>query len=160
MTRGDQGAPCVNQRVRLVAQKKVLFDVQKENRVLFYAHDNFIDKNKASKYTTILILDDGPILEMPQRFDQLFQIKLTEKVTKLKNFFKSCLALIKDKDVVEELSSLVEEPQPSVRPEKKVNHIGERPKTGRELRVNAQIGDYDMDFIILDLGLDINIMTR
>ena len=59
-----------------------------------------------------------------------------------------------------ELSSLVEEPQLSVRPKIKFNHIGKIPKTGRELRMNAQIGDYDMDFIILDLGSNINIMTR
>ena len=55
-----------------------------------------------------------PILEMPQIFEQLFQIKPTEKVNKLKNFFKICLALIEDKDAMEELSTLVEQPQPSV----------------------------------------------
>ena len=26
--------------------------------------------------------------------------------------------------------------------------------------MTAQIGDYDMDYIILDLGLDVNILTR
>ena len=26
--------------------------------------------------------------------------------------------------------------------------------------MNAHIGDYDMNFIILDLGLDVNILTR
>ena len=33
-------------------------------------------------------------------------------------------------------------------------------KTGRELCINTQIGDYDIEFIILDLGLDVNILTR
>ena len=47
-----------------------------------------------------------------------------------------------------------------MRPEKKVNHIGKILKTGRELRMNAQIGNYDMDFIIQDLGSDVNILTR
>ena len=51
---------------------------------------------------------------------------------------------------MEKLSTLVEEPQPSVRLEKGVNHISKSLKTSRELRMNAQISDYDMDFIILD----------
>ena len=33
-------------------------------------------------------------------------------------------------------------------------------KTGHELRTTAQIGDYDMDYIVLDLGSDVNILTR
>ena len=78
----------------------------------------------------------------------------------MKDFCKSCLELIKDKDVMEKLSNLVEEPQTSVRPEKKVNHIGKILKNGRELRMNGQIGDYDMDDIILDLGSDVNILTK
>ena len=42
--------------------------------------------------------------------------------------------------------------------EKKFNHIHNKCKTGRELRMNAQIGDYDMDYIILDLGSNVNIL--
>ena len=30
---------------------------------------------------------------------------------------------------------------------------------GRELRMSKQISDYDMDYIILDPGLDVNILT-
>ena len=41
-----------------------------------------------------------------------------------------------------------------------VNHIGKRLKIGFELRMTAQIGDYDMDYIIMDLGFDFNILTR
>ena len=78
----------------------------------------------------------------------------------MKNFFKSFLALIEDKYALADLSTLVEEPHPSMQPEKKFNHICKRLKTSRKLRMNAQIGDYDMDFIILDLGLDVNIIRR
>ena len=48
------------------------------------------------------------------------------------------------------------EPQP----EKKFNQVRKKFKTGCELRMNPQIGDYDMDYIILDLGSDVNILTR
>ena len=45
-------------------------------------------------------------------------------------------------------------------PEKKVNQVRKKFKTGSELRMTMQIGDYDMDYIILNLGSNINILTR
>ena len=44
--------------------------------------------------------------------------------------------------------------------EKKVNQVWRKCKTGFELRMNSRIGDYDMDYIILDLGSDVNILTH
>ena len=35
---------------------------------------------------------------------------------------------------------------------KVVHQIKDYIRTGREMRLNAQIGDYDMDEVILDLG--------
>ena len=45
-------------------------------------------------------------------------------------------------------------------PSKKVNSIKTKLKTGRKLRMTAQIGDYDMDYIILNLGFDVNILIH
>ena len=42
----------------------------------------------------------------------------------------------------------------------RVNHIGKRLNSGRELRMISQIGNYRMDYIIQDLGSDVNIITR
>ena len=47
-----------------------------------------------------------------------------------------------------------------MRTEKRVNCIGKILKNGRELRVTSQTGDYNMDYIILDLGSNVNILTR
>ena len=38
--------------------------------------------------------------------------------------------------------------------------MGKRLKIGHELRMTTQIGDYDMDYIILNLGSDVNILNR
>ena len=46
---------------------------------------------------------------MPERFEQLIRKPPMKKVSKLKYFFKSCLVLINDKDVVAELTTLIEE---------------------------------------------------
>ena len=54
----------------------------------------------------------------------------------------------------------IEENQEEIQPERRVNYVGKRSKTSRELRMTAQIGYYDMDYIILDMGSDVNILTR
>ena len=51
-----------------------------------------------------------------------------KKVSNIKDFFKICLALINDKDVITELTALIEETPDDLRPEKRVNHIGKRLK--------------------------------
>ena len=97
---------------------------------------------------------------MPKIFEQLIRRLPTKRVSKLKDFFKSCLALIHDKDVVTEFTSLIEYNTTDMHPERRVNQVRSKRKIGRELRMTAQIGDYDMDYIILELGSDVNILTR
>ena len=57
-----------------------------------------------------------------------------KKVSKLKEIFKSFLALINDKYVFTELTTLIEETTEDLRPEKIVNHIGKKMNTYQELR--------------------------
>ena len=33
-------------------------------------------------------------------------------------------------------------------------------RTNKELHLNAQIGEYDIDYMVLDLGSEINVMTK
>ena len=75
--------------------------IPKNKKGLFFdaCHD-FIDRNQESTSIFVPIFDQGPILEIPQRFEQLFQRKSIEKVIKLRDFFKSVSALIEDKDVM------------------------------------------------------------
>ena len=55
---------------------------------------------------------------------------------------------------------MIEETSIELRPKKKVSQVRKKFKTGCKLRMTVQIGDYDMDYIILDLGSDVNILTR
>lgn len=43
---------------------------------------------------------------------------------------------------------------------KVVHQIKKYIRIGREMRLNAQIGDYDMEEVILDLGSEVNVLTR
>ena len=68
--------------------------------------------------------------------------------------------LIQDKDAIAELQAIIDEIPVVPQIEKKVNQVWRKCKIGHELRMNAHISDYDMDYIILDLGSDVNILTR
>ena len=68
---------------------------------------------------------------MPKIFEQLIRRLPTKKVSKLKEFLKICLELIHDKYVVEKLTTLIENTSEDLRPEKRVNKIGSKWKTGQ-----------------------------
>ena len=60
---------------------------------------------------------------MPKRFEQLLKKKPMKRVSKIKEIFKICFALLNDKDVVVELTTLIEWIINNVQPKKRVNHI-------------------------------------
>ena len=90
----------------------------------------------------------------------------------MKSFLQSCLQLLKDEKAVLEIQNLVDRYDQSmsivvVKPidyfsttNKVVHQIKNYIQTGREMRLNAQIGDYDMDEVILDLGYGVNVLTK
>ena len=78
----------------------------------------------------------------------------------MKPLLSSCLILIQDKDAIVKLQAIIDEIPVVSHFEKKVNQVRRKCKTGHELRMNTQIGGYDMDYIILDLGSDVNIIKR
>ena len=100
------------------------------------------------------------VKDMAERFEHILPKKASPKVSKLRTFLSSCLMLIQDKDAIAELQAIIDEIPEALQIEKKVNQVRQKCKTGRELRMDAQIGDYDMDYIILDLGSHVNILTR
>ena len=69
------------------------------------------------------------------------------------------LALVQDNYAIAELQTPIEETPVESQLERMVNHVKKKFKMGHELRMTTQIGDYDMDYIILDLGSDVNILT-
>lgn len=43
---------------------------------------------------------------------------------------------------------------------KDVNQVSKKPRISHEFRINAQIGDYDIENIVIDLGSDVNVMPK
>ena len=54
-----------------------------------------MDMNHASTYVVPPVFNGSIVINMPPRFDQLILKKSTYEVSILKNFLKSCLALVK-----------------------------------------------------------------
>ena len=87
--------------MRPVAQKKAPLDVQHDKEVFLEVRPEFVDANQPST--------SGQVKTMLERFEQLIRKPPMKKVSKLKEFFKSCLALINDKYNVAKLKTLIEE---------------------------------------------------
>ena len=76
--------------MRHVAQKKSPLDIQQEKEVFLEARQDFVDTNKSTT--------SEKVRAMPKLFEQLIRKPPMKKVSKLKEIFKICLALIHDKD--------------------------------------------------------------
>ena len=82
-----------------------------------------------------------------------------DKEGTLSSFLQSCLKLLRNQDDLNELQKFIASCRPpqSYGRDKPLQRIS---RTGREMRLNAQIGAYDMTDVILDLGSDVNVLTK
>ena len=68
------------------------------------------------------------------------------------------MLLARDPDALFEIENLLHQPMKGQK-DSKVNSLHKK-KMGKEMHMNIQIGDYEVDSVILDLGLDVNILIR
>ena len=69
------------------------------------------------------------------------------------------MKLLRNQNALHELQKVIAscEPQQSSSKEKTVNRVR---RTCKEMRLNAQIGEYEMTDVILDLGSEVNVLTK
>jgi len=82
-----------------------------------------------------------------------------EQVSTIKTFLQSCVKLLNDPSSIKVLQNLLERCNTKVEgklEQKIVNHL----HTSREFRLNANIGDFNMQYIILDLGSEVNVLPK
>jgi hypothetical protein len=92
---------------------------------------------------------------MPREFDQSALRKGGKEVSKLIEFLYTCINLIQDENVVQELQNLIKQYElEKIDPllNREVHQIGRNIRKKKELHLNAQIGEYDIDYVVLDLG--------
>ena len=77
-------------------------------------------------------------------------------------FLETCMKLLHDNKVVKGLQELITRcAGTALREPRIVWKLGKHAtRTRREMRLAVQIGEYEMDQVILDLGLDANILPK
>jgi hypothetical protein len=101
--------------------------------------------------------------EMSPTFDQSAIARQGKEVSKLMDFLYTCINLIKDEKVVQELQHLVRQYEIGRIDRmlsRDVNQVSRKIRTNKELHLSAQIGYYDVDYVVLDLGSEVNVMTK
>jgi hypothetical protein len=90
-------------------------------------------------------------------------MQLKGQVSTIKGFLQSCVKVLIDPSSMKILKNILEkcssEMEAKLEP-KTVNHLHTRRRTSRELRINANIGDFNMGDIILDIGSKVNVLPK
>ena len=81
-----------------------------------------------------------------------------KSTSKVKSFLQSCLKLIHDEMTQSKVQHLIDYCDPTT--ERAINQIKRYICTGREMRLSAVIKSYEMDEVVLDLGSEVNVMTK
>jgi hypothetical protein len=128
----------------------------KEARQEFYKED-------ATSTSTTQLFKEAPEYEMSPSLDHTNGMQPKGHVSTIKVFFKSCVKVLSDPSFVNILQNILEkcsnEKEEKLEP-KTVNHLDTRRRTSREFRLNANIGDFNMGDIILDLGCKVNVLPK
>ena len=128
-------------------KKKVAFDIatKKEN---FFETWDVIERN----------LGKSPVYKMPSTFDLSSEVGPSWKHGTLQQFLEKFLALTQDPEDLVEMERLLYLPGKDLK-DSIVNSL-QKKKTSKEMHMNIHIGDYEVDLVILDLGSDVNILTK
>jgi hypothetical protein len=100
---------------------------------------------------------------MPLAFDQSASPGEGKDVSKIMEFLCTCINLIKDEKVMKELQYLIRQYEIGrVDPllNRVVHQVSRKRRKNKELHLNSQIGDYEIDYVVLDLGSEVNVMTK
>ena len=86
-----------------------------------------------------------------------------ELVGSVQSFLRSCLKLVRNEQAIGELQRIIDQCQPSSpvsSAQHAVHSIRGHTRIGREMRLTAQVGEFEMDKVILDLGSEVNVLTK
>ena len=100
---------------------------------------------------------------MPPSLDHTNEAHPLGQVSTIKAFLQSFVKLLNDPSSIKVLQNMLERCSTEVEvnlEQKTVNPLHTRRRTSREFRLNANIGDFNMGDIILDLGCEVNVLPK
>ena len=138
-----------------------IFDLKKQKETFKQVRGYFCEAGASCSITplrseglaSIPLRSDYSAGEAQQSQDTRFSIE-NEPTLGVRSFLQSCLKLLRDDRAVMDLQNLIDrcEQSPSMgAAHRAVHQIQSHTRTGREMRLSAQIGDYEMDKVILSL---------
>jgi hypothetical protein len=154
-----QGKTTEESRVRKDTKKTQTFDAKKEKQVFEEERKEFGRDQASSSKVRREVREYG----MPLAFDQSTLPKEGKEVRKLMGFLYTCIKLIQDESVVQELQKLIRQYElGKVDPllSREVHQISKKRRKNKELHLNAKIGEYYIEYVILDIGSKVNVMTK
>jgi hypothetical protein len=137
--------------VKRATKKMQEFDPRKEKQTFEEERREFGGDQVSSSKAQPKVRECG----MPLAFDQSTLPREGKEVRKLVSFLYTFIELIKDEIAIQELHHLIRKYGPwKVDPllNKAVHQVSKKRRTNKELHLNAHIGDYDIDYVVLDLG--------
>jgi hypothetical protein len=100
---------------------------------------------------------------LPHIADRAIPEKSSAQVSTLTELVKSCVELMKDINMLCMLYNMIDhytKGRDIPFTERMVNQVLHRKRMNEEFRFNAQIGEYNVDDVILDLGYDVNVVPK
>ena len=86
-----------------------------------------------------------------------------ELIESVKSFLRSFLKLVRNEKAIGELQHIIDQCQQSSSVssvQRALHSIMGHTRIGREMRLTAQVGEFEMDEVILDLGSEVNVLTK
>jgi hypothetical protein len=108
-------------------------------------------------------LENPPIYGIPFSMDHTSEGQPLEKVSTINTFLQSCVKLLNDPSSIRVLQYVIEICNTKVDgnlENKTINHLHTRRRTSKEFVLNANIGDFNMGDIILDLRFEVNVLHK
>lgn len=100
---------------------------------------------------------------LPHPKDPTVPEKSSAQVSTLIEFLKSCVELMRDRTVLSTLYKMIDhcaKRRGTPVTQRMVNQVLRWKRTNEEFKFNAQIVEYDVDNVILDLGLDVDVLPK
>jgi hypothetical protein len=101
--------------------------------------------------------------KMPSLMDYISEAQPLEKLSNIKKNLQSYVNLLKDPSSVKILQNPLEKCNTELEgklEQKRVNHLHTRRRKNKEFILNANIWDFNMGDIILDLGSKVNVLLK
>ena len=156
--------------VQKSTMKPPIFDLQKEKKTFLQAQRDFCDLGASCsktddkrKGTARILLRSDPYAGEVQHQMSTRPYEESESTGLVRSFLQNCLKLLRDERELLEIQTLIhrcEQSTPIIATNIVVHQIKKYIRTRKEMRLNAQIGDYEMDEVILDLGSEVNVLTK